>query len=142
MPGKQRIEHKKVQRPRGQALVEFALLLPLLLLLILGAMDIGRMFYTKIVITNAAREGANYLAYNIDKTDEAKRAARNEANSSNVDSDSLVIITTIFTPTGGEKTVGVEVTTTVDLVFGNFLQSLGLLSGPVTLTSTVWMIAQ
>lgn len=45
---------------RGQDLVEFALLLPVLLLLILGALDLGRMFFASISITNAAREGARY----------------------------------------------------------------------------------
>jgi hypothetical protein len=48
----------------AQALMETAILLPILLLLILGAMDFGRLFYTKTVMTNAAREGASYLARN------------------------------------------------------------------------------
>jgi len=34
-------------RQKGQALVELALTLPLILLLVLGAMDFGRMFTTK-----------------------------------------------------------------------------------------------
>jgi Flp pilus assembly protein TadG len=50
------------QHPAGQSLVEFALVLPVLLLLVLGAMDLARMFSTKITLTNAAREGANYLS--------------------------------------------------------------------------------
>lgn len=44
--------------PRGQALVEMALLLPILLLLVAGAVDLGRVWYSEITITNAAREGA------------------------------------------------------------------------------------
>ena len=45
-------------RPRGQALVELGLLLPVLLLLLVGALDLGRVFYAQITITNAAKEGA------------------------------------------------------------------------------------
>lgn len=45
-------------RGRGQALVEFALVAPVLLLLLLGAIDLGRLLYAQIVITNAAKEGA------------------------------------------------------------------------------------
>lgn len=47
----------------GQGLVEFAILLPALLLLIMGALELGRMFQMYIVVTNAAREGAYYLSY-------------------------------------------------------------------------------
>ena len=45
-------------RTRGQALVELALITPILMLVLLGAVDLGRVFYASITITNAAREGA------------------------------------------------------------------------------------
>ncbi len=43
---------------RGAAAVEFALVLPPLLLLVLGTIDWGYYFYVREVVTNAAREGA------------------------------------------------------------------------------------
>ena len=43
---------------RGQAIVELALTLPLLLLVVLGVFDFGLMFERFEVVTNAAREGA------------------------------------------------------------------------------------
>jgi len=43
---------------RGQTLVEFALVLPLLGLLIFGIIQFGILFYTYIDLTSAAREGA------------------------------------------------------------------------------------
>ena len=49
-------------RPRGQALVEFALIVPVLLLLLLVAIDFGRLFFSYIEVTNAAREAAAYVA--------------------------------------------------------------------------------
>lgn len=42
----------------GQALVELALVAPILCLLMLGAIDLGRVWYSQITIENAAREGA------------------------------------------------------------------------------------
>jgi len=42
----------------GQAIVEFALVMPLLLLLIIGVVEFGRAWNIKQVITDAAREGA------------------------------------------------------------------------------------
>ncbi len=46
------------RRARGQSLVEFALILPVFILLFAIALDLGRLFYAQITITNAAREGA------------------------------------------------------------------------------------
>jgi Flp pilus assembly protein TadG len=43
---------------RGQALVELTLLLPLLVLLVFGALDFGRLFFAYGAVANAAREGA------------------------------------------------------------------------------------
>ena len=49
-------------RSRGQSLVEFALILPVLLLLVLTALDLGRAYMGWVVLNNAARVGANYAA--------------------------------------------------------------------------------
>lgn len=43
---------------RGQSLVEFALVIPLMLLLLAGAIDLGRLFYAFVAVENAAKEGA------------------------------------------------------------------------------------
>jgi Flp pilus assembly protein TadG len=54
-----------LRRGRGQegsAAVEFAIILPILLLLLLGALDMGHMYYMDHLITNASREGARYAA--------------------------------------------------------------------------------
>ena len=52
------------ERTRGQALVEFALILPLLVLLLVIALDFGRVFFGWVSATNAARIGANYAGSN------------------------------------------------------------------------------
>jgi hypothetical protein len=48
--------------PRGQTLVEFALLLPMLLVLFLGVADFGRVFHAGIVVEAAARNAAEVVA--------------------------------------------------------------------------------
>ena len=48
----------KGRTDRGAAAVEFALVLPLLVMLIFGIVDFGRMLNAKITLTEAAREGA------------------------------------------------------------------------------------
>jgi Flp pilus assembly protein TadG len=42
----------------GQSLVEFSLILPVFVVLLFAIVDFGRAFYTWLVVTNAAREGA------------------------------------------------------------------------------------
>ena len=49
-------------RQRGLAAVEFALLLPLLLMLLFGMIDAARALQANIIITNISREGANLVA--------------------------------------------------------------------------------
>ncbi len=50
---------KRLRRSqRGQTLVEFALILPILILILFGILEFGRIFYSYISITNAVREGA------------------------------------------------------------------------------------
>ncbi|MEQ1726810.1 MAG: TadE family protein [Vicinamibacterales bacterium] len=45
---------------RGAALVELAVALPLLLLIMVGTIDFGRAFRTAMIVTNAARTGAQF----------------------------------------------------------------------------------
>lgn len=49
---------RRGDRERGQAVIELALTLPLLLVIVLGIFDFGFMFQRYEVVTNAAREGA------------------------------------------------------------------------------------
>jgi PKD repeat protein len=51
-------------RSLGQGLVEFALVLPVLLLLLMVALDFGRIYLGWVNIQNMARIGANYAANN------------------------------------------------------------------------------
>jgi TadE-like protein len=47
-----------MRRSRGQSLVEFALLSPVLILLVMGLLDLGRAYYFEVVTTDAARDAA------------------------------------------------------------------------------------
>ncbi|KAB0666539.1 pilus assembly protein [Oryzomonas japonica] len=54
----------RIRGSKGQALVELALILPILLLLILGVIEFGRAFYMKNTLTNAVRHAARKAAVN------------------------------------------------------------------------------
>lgn len=51
---------------RGQALVEMAIILPLLAVLLVMAVDAGRLFFGWVALHNASRIGADYAASNAD----------------------------------------------------------------------------
>jgi len=52
------------QSERGAVAVEFALLLPVLLLLVIGIMEFGRAYNIQVSASQAGREGARYVAVN------------------------------------------------------------------------------
>jgi Flp pilus assembly protein TadG len=51
-------------RSRGQAIAEFAIVIPLFLLLLVGLFDLGRAIFAYNTLTNAAREGARTAIVN------------------------------------------------------------------------------
>src|SRR5690606_12265177 len=63
--------NRACSRDRGAAAVEFAIILPLLFLVIAGIIDMGRLFYGQIVAANLAREVARMSAigYEDDEVD-------------------------------------------------------------------------
>ena len=46
----------------GQSLLEFAMVLPLLLLIVLGVIEFGRAYYQYNTLSKAVREGARYMS--------------------------------------------------------------------------------
>jgi Flp pilus assembly protein TadG len=63
------IRARRKNGEKGQALVEFTLLVPIFLLLLFAIVDFGMGFYSWITVTNAAREGARLGAVSATQTD-------------------------------------------------------------------------
>lgn len=64
---KQLLRHLRRDQ-RGAQLVEFAIVVPILLLLVIGIFEFGRAYFSWIVITNGAREGARTAAVGANAT--------------------------------------------------------------------------
>ena len=70
----------------GQAMVEFALILPIFLLILCGIIDFGWLFYNQISLNNACREGARYAVVNTaDGADTQAITAHIENNSKRIE---------------------------------------------------------
>lgn len=65
---------------RGAAMVEMAIVLPVLLLLVFGIIDFGRLYNTQVTLTHAAREGIRDYAIFQDEV-QAKNVARQAVTS-------------------------------------------------------------
>jgi Flp pilus assembly protein TadG len=65
--------NKRMRSERGAALIEAAMIMPMILLIAVGIFEFGRAYQTTQVLTNAAREGARLAVIN-GSTDDAVTA--------------------------------------------------------------------
>jgi len=58
-------------KPRAQAMAEFALVLPILLLVIIGLLEVGRAIFIYSFVNNASRDAVRYAsAFGVDENDD------------------------------------------------------------------------
>jgi Flp pilus assembly protein TadG len=74
----ERITVQRGRDERGAAVVEFALILPVLVLFVFGIVEFGRAYSARIELTAAVREGARAVALGATST-EAQDATKNGA---------------------------------------------------------------
>jgi len=135
-----RQETAGLSRERGQSLVEAAIVVPLLLLLLAGVVELGRAFYTYIVITNAAREGARYASLYPHYCLGIEDAAFREAEEGQVDLDGCSIsITTPLDPAdepcgGGVAPAGEPIMVEIECPYQTIVGNLLGLGDPFELT--------
>ncbi len=107
------------RREAGQDLIEFAMVLPLLLLLLLGIMEFGLAVFSYVSVANAAREGARYGI--IHPGDTAGIEAATLAKVSDLIQDSMQI--TVSRP--DDQTVQVDVVYDYSLITGPIVEAVG-----------------
>ena len=73
------LERHRVRDQRGQGLLEFALILPIFVLLLVAIFDLGRAAFAYNTLTNAAREGARMAIVNQYKPSIVARAKQQTA---------------------------------------------------------------
>jgi Flp pilus assembly protein TadG len=71
--------HVLCKAEHGASLIELALVTPILLLLMIGAVDLGRAYYVGLEVANAAHSGAEYGSRNPSNTAGITAAARQSA---------------------------------------------------------------
>jgi len=105
---------------RGQSLAEMALILPILLLLIMGIVDIGRAFHHYVVLENAAREGARYGSKYAWLDTNVPTIVRNEAQSNGLNPAAI----SVFVAYPTTKTIGEPIRVRAELIMNTIMGSL------------------
>jgi Flp pilus assembly protein TadG len=120
---------------KGQSLVEFALVVPLLLLLVIGIAEFGRAWMTKNILTGAAREAVRLLA--VPPPDGGPTAAYNRAvavlASAGITADNVSVVDT----PGTFGPVTVTVNYTFPLAVAGFIPGLNNATLPLSSTTTM-----
>jgi Flp pilus assembly protein TadG len=98
-------------RDHGQALVETALALSLLVFTLMGGADIARVYAAQLAVTNASRAGAEAAVMRVAITDPAivSYASDELGRVAGVDATQATITVTHTTGSGGESLVNVRV---------------------------------
>lgn len=116
---------------RGVGLIEFALVLPLLLILTLGVVDVSRGFWIKNVAYQAAREGARHLVVRTVADSASVRARVQQV----VESANVTLKTLQITDAGAGGLMEVRVGIEFNWLFPGLFAWLGAdYTNPVTLT--------
>lgn len=121
---------------RGQSLVEMALVLPILIIILFGILEFGRIFHSYLVITHAAREGARFgvISKNVDQI---KQKVQDVSAGINLELDDIEVNPSESISPGVPLTVSVEYD--VEL-FTPVITDI--LPNPVHLTATSTMRAE
>lgn len=123
------------RRAGGQGIVELALITPILLMILLGAVDFGRVMSASIQVTNAAREGAYFGARSMENAeDESAIRAAAQADSGDI----FGITPTVNSDTGTDDDGYDTVEVTVSYTFQT-LVPYPLIPNEVDLSKTVTM---
>jgi Flp pilus assembly protein TadG len=128
----------------GSELVEFALALPILLLVVGGILDFGLLFQRYEVITNAAREGARLSALSTYTQADVQARVQSYIRSANLNAAQATITavrtTVTVTPTLAFNAVTVTVTYPYAYtIFGPIARLVGGTFGTTTLTAVAVM---
>src|SRR5690606_10108777 len=89
---------------RGAQAVEFALVLPVLIMLLVGIMEFGLLFNKQVMFTQAARAAARSMAVHNDPA-LARTAARNAATGMSLTNAEISISPSSCPPTGSTDVV-------------------------------------
>ena len=105
---RRQIRSKQPKRT-GAAVVEFAIVAPVMILLTMGMMEVGRLVMVKQLLVNASREGARLAALPGTSTDEVIAQVRMELEGASVTKANISVTPSILASAGAGTPVTVNI---------------------------------
>jgi Flp pilus assembly protein TadG len=133
------MRRRRRNRGRGQALVEFALILPIFILVVFGILDFGRAVYAYNTISNASREAVRLGIVDQNETAVENHAIQRAASLGLTASD---VDVTFLQPNGSASicvapvAIACDVAVTVRYHYRAVTPGIGALVGLINMSST------
>jgi Flp pilus assembly protein TadG len=132
---------RNAESGRGQSLVEFALILPIFILVLVGLFDLGRAVFAYNTISNASRESVRVSIVNQTVADVQAEALKQAVSLGLVPAD----VTITYVGADGTGTcsapysIGCLATVTVQYAYSAATPVIGQIIGPFTMSATTQM---
>lgn len=132
---------RNAESGRGQSLVEFALILPIFILVLVGLFDVGRAVFAYNTISNASRESVRVAIVNQTTADVQDEALKQAVSLGLVPAD----VTITYVGPSGTGTcsapygISCLATVTVQYAYSAATPVIGQIIGPFTMTATTQM---
>lgn len=107
-----------IKSGKGQSLVEFALVIPILVMVVLGIFEFGNLWFTMHTMSGAAREGVRIAAVTAPDVNQVENVVQNYLTASNINDATITV--------AGPNAVN-EVVVTVQMTYNPLF--LGILPG-------------
>jgi Flp pilus assembly protein TadG len=123
-----------IRQKRGQSVVEFALVIPILLLVLFGITEFGRAWATQNVLTSAAREGARLAVVTEPNVPLVTQRVTTVCAAAGIAPTGITVVPP--DPFDPERRVTVTVTTNFQVLTGSIL---GVFAGTIPMSASTTM---
>nr|WP_321255546.1 TadE/TadG family type IV pilus assembly protein [uncultured Pseudodesulfovibrio sp.] len=127
-------KNRQTQSKQGLAAIEMAMLFPIFMMLLVGVMDTGRLYWTQSVVRDAAFEGARTAILHESTTSQIESVVTEELVSGGINQSSSVVIS------ARQASQPVEVKVSVPFEFYVIDNLLPSLEGPTNISAAAVMI--
>jgi len=125
-----------VRNHRGAAIVEFCFVLPILLVIVVAIIDLGRLVQARFIITSLAREGGNLASRGIDSGTDLITMLQSGATPLDMINSGKICISSIQAGLTAASPLPVISTTSPQLCAGNLTVASGISAGAPNLGLT------
>ncbi|MDI7274621.1 MAG: TadE/TadG family type IV pilus assembly protein [Anaerolineae bacterium] len=119
----------------GQSTAELALLLPLLMLIFVGCLDVGRAFSAWVAVNNGSREGARFACLSPNDVEGIETRTKDDIVAEGLDADRTTVGVSMPLGCASGNSIGVTAEYSLPL-----LTSYVFGGNPVKIRATTWMV--